>query len=64
MAAHAACADAALTDDAHWDAISQTGGAPEDETSATEARRSGCLGSVGLLLLLLALVIGLMLLAG
>lgn len=46
MAAHAACADAALTDDEHWDAISAgTGsGAPEEPEAGTPvARRAGCL---------------------
>jgi hypothetical protein len=45
MAAHAACADAALADDAHWDAISagaaNTGEPPE--TAEPIVGRSGCL---------------------
>jgi hypothetical protein len=63
MAAHAACADAALADDEHWDAISA--GAPLGETSDagpdTEASpggqapgRAGCL-AMGLLPILGAL---------
>jgi hypothetical protein len=52
MAAHAACADAALTDDEHWDAVSQraTGGGAGSTLDKTP--RVGCLGvSTGALLL-------------
>lgn len=48
MVAHAACADAALADDAHWDAVS-AGTQAEDETAAepgggaTSGGRAGCL---------------------
>ena len=44
-AAHAACADAALTDDRHWDAIAASSGEPTDEDVGTKsaARRTGCL---------------------
>ncbi len=48
MAAHAACADAALADDAHWDRVAAA--APEPETgdappqlSERGARAGGCL---------------------
>jgi len=43
--AHAACADAALTDDRHWDAIAASSGEQvEDEASSEQAaKRSGCL---------------------
>jgi hypothetical protein len=48
MAAHAACADAALADDAHWDAISAGAADPGEPTGAAEpvepiVGRSGCL---------------------
>jgi hypothetical protein len=44
MAAHAACADAALADDRHWDAVSASGGAPEGSGDPMPSRRSaGCL---------------------
>jgi hypothetical protein len=44
-AAHAACADAALTDDRHWDAVAASSGEPIDDEVSQEpaARRSGCL---------------------
>jgi hypothetical protein len=44
-AAHAACADRALTDDGHWDAIAAASGEPVDEEARTQpsARRAGCL---------------------
>ena len=51
MAAHAACADAALADDRHWDAIAERGSAPGDEEPAIDGgdaarREAGCLGSI------------------
>lgn len=54
MAAHAACADAALADDRHWDAVA--GANPEpDEAAAPEPQkaetRSGCLTLVALVAL-------------
>lgn len=42
MAAHAACADAALADDAHWDAIAEREGEAEPGT-ADRRGRAGCL---------------------
>ncbi len=59
MAAHAACADAALADDSHWDAISAAGG-EENDAPASEAgtTRGGCLGAA-----VLTLVLGLLLVA-
>lgn len=43
--AHAACADAALTDDRHWDAIAASSDEPIDDEAGTEhaRRRAGCL---------------------
>ena len=53
MAAHAACADAALADDAHWEQISAAGGENDQEPAVRPATRSaGCL-AVGLLALAL-----------
>ena len=51
MAAHAACADAALADDAHWDAISAGAADPDVSDEPVEpvgpvepvVGRSGCL---------------------
>lgn len=47
MAAHAACADAALADDRHWDAVAGAapGSEPDDEaeTNTSRGRSSGCL---------------------
>jgi hypothetical protein len=51
MAGHAACADAALADDRHWDAVAAAGGdagAPEAVEEQTvqprgARQRSGCL---------------------
>lgn len=39
MAAHATCADAALADDSHWDAISSASG--KGDAPAVEARNAG-----------------------
>jgi len=52
IAAHASCADAALADDAHWDAISEaTDDADEPGAGPDRTPRVGCLGvSSGLLL--------------
>jgi hypothetical protein len=54
MAGHAACADAALADDRHWDAVADGGGAGgsalgsdrEESDAAPRASRAGCLGAV------------------
>ena len=48
MAAHAACADAALASDRHWDAINaSSGGTAEESREPTSERRSaGCLALV------------------
>jgi len=43
MAAHATCADAALADDAHWNAIDAGSGSAEEEPRSGGAARSGCL---------------------
>ena len=48
MAAHSACADAALADDSHWDAVAGGSiGADEEDSkapdAATERRSAGCL---------------------
>lgn len=46
MAAHATCADEALADDAHWDAIAEHEGSlheTTDDANAPRARRLGCL---------------------
>lgn len=56
-AAHAACADAALTDDRHWDRIAAASGnleAAEEEPAqaqTTGARRAGCLSVLPALLM-------------
>ncbi|HEX6128299.1 MAG TPA: hypothetical protein VF071_04675 [Candidatus Limnocylindria bacterium] len=60
MAAHAVCADAALADDEHWDAISAGTGSGsassgEPDAGSTTARRLGCL-AITLLAVLVALV--------
>jgi hypothetical protein len=62
MAAHAACADAALADDRHWDAVA--GADPvsdaDDERSTSDRRGStrraaGCLSLVAVVGLLLTI---------
>lgn len=47
-AAHASCADHALADDAHWDAIADASGVDEAPDAAPRAR--GCLLLVALIL--------------
>ena len=55
-AAHQVCADAALTDDRHWDAIAAASGDTEaadeepTQTTPTGARRAGCLSVLPALL--------------
>jgi hypothetical protein len=61
MAAHAACADAALADDRHWDAVAGANPQPEEAGEPTSGppkaeRRSGCL-TVGVIVLLSALLV-------
>jgi hypothetical protein len=64
MAAHAACADAALADDRHWDAVagaspqSDEEGAAEGRPADTKRRSAGCLtiAAVALLALLVLAV--------
>lgn len=52
MAAHATCADAALADDAHWDAVSEAGSSEEEQRGLDRTPGAGCLGvSSGLLVL-------------
>jgi hypothetical protein len=46
-AAHAACADRALADDAHWDAIAEASGVDEARGPAPRAR--GCLLALAIL---------------
>jgi hypothetical protein len=57
-AAHAACADSALTDDRHWDAIAASSGEPMDADTSTKpaARRAGCLAAALAAALILALL--------
>jgi len=50
MAAHAACADAALADDAHWEAIDAAGTEGEGHIpDSGSVARAGCLGVVALI---------------
>jgi hypothetical protein len=64
MAAHASCADAALVDDAHWDAINRVDQADSSDSarnegsSAPPARAGGCLALALVLLALVLLVVG------
>jgi hypothetical protein len=65
MAAHAACADAALADDRHWDAVagaepgSDLPDAPVGgDRPEVEARRAGCLAIAAVVLLVLAVLLG------
>lgn len=46
-AAHAACADRALADDAHWDAIAEASGVEDEREAAPRAR--GCLLALAIL---------------
>jgi hypothetical protein len=57
-AAHAACADAALTDDRHWDAIAAASGEPISDEVGSEpaAQRSGCLAVALLIGVVMAIV--------
>lgn len=45
-AAHAACADRALADDAHWDEIAEASGADDAQQSGAAARSRGCLAVI------------------
>jgi hypothetical protein len=57
MAAHAACADRALADDAHWDAIagaSEVEDEPDERHAAPRAR--GCLLAIALLVVVALIV--------
>jgi hypothetical protein len=57
MAAHAACADAALADDAHWEAIDAAGTEGEShEPDAPPSGRAGCLAALALLVISLLLL--------
>ena len=59
MAAHAACADRALADDAHWDAIagaSEVQGEETDEREAPPRTARGCLLAVALLVVVALIV--------
>lgn len=56
-AAHAACADRALGDDRHWDAIAASSGEPQDDDAEEPAPRpSGCLAGALAGALILALL--------
>jgi hypothetical protein len=64
MAAHAACADAALADDRHWDAVAGAEPGPdlldesaEDDHSSAPARKAGCLAGALVVLLVVALLL-------
>jgi hypothetical protein len=68
MAAHAACADAALADDRHWDAVAGADPQPdehgaEDPASNAKRRSAGCL-TLAVLALLALLAASLFLLGG
>ena len=52
-AAHSACADRALADDAHWDAIAD---ASPPEEPATPARAGGCFAIVALVLVVAVVI--------
>jgi hypothetical protein len=55
-AAHAGCADAALADDAHWDAIAAGAGeSAGDERSAADEDHEPVAGRSGCLMVVLAL---------
>jgi hypothetical protein len=49
-AAHASCADRALADDAHWDAIALASGAGDDATERPASRSRGCLAVIAIVL--------------
>ncbi|MEO8510701.1 MAG: hypothetical protein ABI534_05610 [Chloroflexota bacterium] len=55
MAAHAACADRALADDAHWDAIAGASEVEDDERPAAPRAR-GCLLVIALLVVVALIV--------
>jgi hypothetical protein len=69
MAAHAACADAALADDRHWDAVAGASPQPETDGGAAESppdakrRSAGCLTLAAMALVAL-LAVSLPLLGG
>lgn len=63
MAAHPACADAALADDRHWDAVAGTEGGPDADDDGAQpepARRrgAGCLAVAVVAALLIAVLLG------
>ena len=49
-AAHASCADRALADDAHWDAVAEASGASDESTERGTSRGRGCLAVIAVLL--------------
>jgi hypothetical protein len=56
-AAHAACADRALADDAHWDAIAEAGAVDQEPDERDEAPRArGCLLAIALLVVVALIV--------
>ena len=48
--AHAACADRALADDAHWDEIAEASGADDASPSGPAPRSRGCLAIIAVVL--------------
>jgi hypothetical protein len=63
MAAHSACADAALADDRHWDAVAGGDGAADDDDSepgdgASQRRSAGCLAFAIIAVLALVILLG------
>ena len=49
-AAHAACADRALADDAHWDEIAEASGADDASPAGPSPRSRGCLAIIAVVL--------------
>jgi hypothetical protein len=64
MAAHAACADAALADDAHWDRVAAASPEPDEtEDAPAEVRRDRGARTGGCLTLLVVVALGLVMAA-
>lgn len=60
-AAHAACADAALADDAHWDAVAAASGVEEQERPEPESGREPSSPSRGIGCVTIALAVSIVL---
>jgi hypothetical protein len=63
MAAHPACADAALADDRHWDAVAGTESGPDADDEPAQGDRArrrsvGCLAIAIAAAVLLAMLLG------